>query len=168
MKPQTSGWHGIVNVIISDLYGGGACLCLFQISLCAQHHKLLSFCHSTLTSSSSSISRCHQNTSLDFQCTVLCYRFQLVWTLHTPADHQHTHGTQHCVFYIYCPKVRYREWKGLVPGLIPVEQCMIVWLDLILHGRGLHQSPLFETHLLGNCVASLTWSHLPWICISAC
>ena len=129
---------------------------------------ILSCCHSTLTSLSSSISRCHQYTSLNFQCIVLCYWFQLVWSSGTAADHQHTHGIQHCAFYIYCPEARYREWKGLVPGLIPMEHHMIVWLDLILHGFGLHWSLHIETYLSGNCVASSTWSLLPIICISAC
>ena len=128
----------------------------------------LSCCHSTLKSSSLSISGCHQYTSLDFQFIVLCYWFQLVWSSGTPADHLHANGTQHCVFYIYHQEVRYREWKGLVPGLMHVEHCMRVWLDPILHGPGLHQSPLFETCLLGNCVVSSTQSHQSQICIPAC
>ena len=69
---------------------------------------ILSCCVSALTSSSPSISWCHQYTSLDFQCIVLCYWFQLVWSSDTPPDHQHTHDTQYCVFYIYCPEERYR------------------------------------------------------------
>ena len=139
-----------------------------DFSLCPASWTL-SCCHFTLTSSSSFISDMSSIhlSRFSLHCSVFlvstwCEAQVLLLIISIPM-------VLNIVFSIYVTqKVRYREWKGSVPGPIPVEHHMIVWLDPILHGLGLHLSPLFETYLLGNCVANSTWSYLPRICISAC
>ena len=122
MKPQISDWCDIIYLIIPDSLWRWYMPPPFpDFSLCPASWTL-SCCHSTLTSLSSSICRCHWYTSLDFQCIVLCYWFQLVWSSGNSCwSSPYPWYSTLCFVDILSQRWDIESEKDLVPGLIPVE-----------------------------------------------